>query len=297
MLAKRLQPGDCIGVISPSRVARPEEFAPIFAAMEAAGFRVRAGKNLYRDTNGFLASDSERAQDLNDMIADKDVRLVFFSGGEGGLDILPLIDYEGIQKNPQLFLSYSDGTSILNAIHFKTGLVTYYGQTPGDFAANDAYNRARFNAFLMRGDEKEYVPRSPWRCLTDGRAQGKLVGGYTLNFALNLGTPYFHFEKDKPYILFLEDHEKFSNEAAVDMYLSYIEQHPFFQNVRGFFFGHYSENPHPNLYKRIRRIGERWGIPTAYTDDFGHGLSHAVLPIGGEAALEIRGDRQTLRFL
>ncbi|MBQ9920916.1 MAG: LD-carboxypeptidase, partial [Clostridia bacterium] len=131
MLAEKLNIGDTIGLISPSHVANRAAYAAIIAHMEKLGFKVKTGANLYKDTWGSVASDTERADDLNAMVADSDVKLIFFGGGNGAADILPLIDYENIKKHPKLFLSYSDGTLILNAIYTQTGLVTYYGQTPG----------------------------------------------------------------------------------------------------------------------------------------------------------------------
>lgn len=44
------------------------------------------------------------------------------------------------------------------------------------------------------------------------------------------------------YILFLEDHEKFSSAGAVSSYPAYIEQSAFMQSVSGVIFGHYADS-------------------------------------------------------
>ena len=51
----------------------------------------------------------------------------------------------------------------------------------------------------------------------------------------------------------------------------------------------------PELLARLTRLGEKYGIPVAYCDDFGHGENHAVLPIGRAARLDTQA--QTLRYL
>ena len=40
------------------------------------------------------------------------------------------------------------------------------------------------------------------------------------------------------------------------------------------------------LLTRLTRLGEKWHIPVAYSDDFGHGENSAVLPIGVRAVLD-----------
>ncbi len=295
MWANLLNPGDTIGIISPSHVAVREEYRDIIAGIEARGFRVKTAANLYRDTYGYLASEQERADDLNEMVLDDQVKMIFFGGGNGSIDLLPYIDYEAIRAHPKLFLSYSDGTSILDAVYSKTGLITYYGQTPGEFLRPTDYTCTQFDSQIVRGDAEDFVSNSLWQCLNPGVCTGLMVGGYLLNFALMLNTPYFSADPEQKYILFLEDHEMFSNVAMVDMLLSHIEQNDFIRSVSGLLFGNYSEKPCPWLLERLTRFGRKHGIPAVYCDDFGHGQNHAILPIGGRARLD--AGNCTMRFL
>jgi muramoyltetrapeptide carboxypeptidase len=76
--------------------------------------------------------------------------------------------------------------------------------------------------------------------------------------------------------------------------LAFIEQNVFINNVAGFIFGHYSVNAPEELLNLLARFGERHNIPVVYTDDFGHGTKHAILPIGISATLD--ADAQTLKF-
>ena len=105
----------------------------------------------------FTASVAERADDLNEMIYDENVKMVFFGGGYGSVDLLPYIDYNRIKATPKLFLSYSDGTSILNAIYAQTGITTYYGQTPGLFDNISEYDKRQFVSHLINGTSNRVV--------------------------------------------------------------------------------------------------------------------------------------------
>lgn len=275
-----------VGLVAPSHVATREHYAPIIAGLESAGYRVKTGENLYKATYGYAATPEERAADFNQMAADPAVRLVFFGGGEGGNETLPLIDYGLIAQNPKLYLSYSDGTDILLAIQSKTGLQTYYGQTPGLFAGISDYDLSQFRAHMVDGAPVRHLGNSAWRAVCPGRAEGTLVGGYLGNFAYQLGTRFFSWNEKERYLLFLEDHEGFSPMDRLSAFLARVEQSPFMDCVAGLLFGHYSENEPLELCERLARLGEKWQIPVAHCDDFGHGKNHAILPIGCRATLD-----------
>ena len=296
MQAKRLPKGGAIGIICPCKVAEPNKYAPHTAAIRRLGYQVRLGANIYKDTYGYTASAQERADDLNAMVADPEVSLILFGGGDGAAEILPYIDYDAIRRTPKLFGSYSDGTSILNAIHAQTGLVTYYGYGAGEFEDLRYYDYLHFCAhFAEGGSAGDFISDCRWKTLSPGACQGTLIGGYALLFGLMLSNRYFHYDKNRRYLLFLEDNAYFSGVGAVAEYLAFIGQSSFFQSVDGLIFGHY-DTPAPDaLLRCLERFGAQSGIPVVYTDDFGHGTRHAILPIGQRAALD--ADGQSLRFL
>ncbi|HML48566.1 MAG TPA: LD-carboxypeptidase [Clostridia bacterium] len=294
MLAEKLRKGDTIGIISPSHVAGVERYESIIFGLESLGFRVKLGANLYKDTYGYAASEQERADDLNQMVLDGEVRMILFGGGEGSNELLPLIDYESIRNHPKIFCSYSDGTTILQAIHAKTGLVTYYGQAPGTFADLRHYDYLQFESHFCRAKVDRFASNGKWTLCHGGACEGILTGGYTRNFALLLDGNYFHYDADRKYLLFLEDYEKFSDVGAVSAYLSHVEQSPFIRTVSGLLFGHYAAAKSPELLGRLERFGAKHGVPVVYCDDFGHGVNHAILPIGVAARLD--ADAATMDF-
>ena len=295
MYAKRLQRNDTIGIFCPSHVADMERYALVAAAIERLGFNVKFGANIQKDTYGYAASAEERASDLNTLVADESVQMILFSGGNSAVEILPLIDYDNIRRNPKLFSSYSDATPILNAIYAQTGLVTYYGIGASEFSDLRHYDYTQFCSHFVEGySAEQFVSDSKWITLRGGNCEGILIGGYSSLFGLMLSNKYFNYDTDKKYLLFIEDHEKYSKTGAVSTYLAFIGQSAFMRNVSGLIFGHYSNDVPDELLRCLERFGENHNIPVVYTDDFGHGTRHAVLPIGVNAKLD--ADRQTLTF-
>ncbi len=296
MIAPALEPGGTIGMCSPSSLVDAEYLRTVLEpAVRRQGFALRPARNLCAATYGYLAAPEERAADFNELVADARVGLILFSGGEGSNELLPLIDYEALRRAPRRIASYSDGTTLLNAIWARTGIVTYYGWTPYLFEDLRLYDYRNFERMLMRDDATRHLPNSEWIALRGGHARGVLVGGYTRNFALLLGGDYFPLAPGEPHLLFLEDHESFGGVDYVSAMLSHIEQSPFMASVTGLLFGHYSKPRSAQLLERLERFGRAHGVPVVYCDDFGHGVNHAILPIGRLAELD--ADAGELRYL
>jgi len=294
MLANTLKIGDTIGIVSPSHVAEKEQYINYFKTINSIGFKIKEGKNLYKNTYGYLASEQERAEDFNEMVLNDEVKMIFFGGGYGGNELLPYINYENIKKYPKIFCSYSDGTSILNAIYNKTGLIVYYGQSPGNFGDLRYYDYTQFISNFVNGPINQFVPNSKINIIVSGEAKGIIIGGYTANFALLIGSKYFTYGENSEYILLLEDHEKFSKVNQVHAYLAHIEQSDFIKNVSGLIFGHYSENECLELNQCLERFGRRYKIPIIMTNDIGHGINHGIIPIGCYA--EINTNKEIIKF-
>jgi muramoyltetrapeptide carboxypeptidase len=294
MQAKRLPPGGTIGIFCPSHAAIPEKYAAQIAGIKRMGFQVKLGENFYKDTWGYAASAHERADDLNALICDKGVGAVLFNGGNGAAEVLPYIDYESIRRNPKRIGSFSDGTTILNAIHAQTELVVYYGIAPGSFADLRYYDYIQFCSHFVEGySVSEFEPNSERITLHGGQCKGVLIGGYPTLFAQILSSKFFASNKQE-YILFLEAHEKHSTVAMTAGELAFIEQSSFMDKVKGLIFGHFSAEVPQELLHCLERFGKQHNIPVVYTDDYGHGTRHGILPIGVNAMLD--ADNHKLSF-
>lgn len=286
MLMNMLKQGDTVGIISPSWVADRADYEKYARGIEGLGFKVSFGKNICKDTYKYTASVDERVDDLNGMIYDETVKMIFFGGGCGSVDLIPYIDYKKIEESPKIFLSYSDGTSILNAIYAQTGITTYYGQTPGLFDNISEYDKRQFVSHLVEGNAAHHVSNSDWHTITEGRCEGSLIGGYLVNFVLTLGNRFFPYQTDRKYILFIEESDKFQSVQDTGMFLTCMGQSRLMQQVTGLLFGHYSDDVPPSLFEALERFGHKYNIPVAYCDDFGHGANHAIFPIGKAAVLD-----------
>jgi len=291
----KLKKNDTVGIIAPCYAVKEHQYDEIIRGIESLGYQVILGSNIYKNTYGYSASEVERADDFNSMVASKNVKMILFGGGFAGNEIIPYIDFDSIRQNQKIFSSYSDGTTILNTIYSQTGLVTYYGQRPATFANITKYNKESFAENFVIGNNQEFMKNSDWDIICPGNAEGILIGGYLENFSFLTGNKYFHYDKNENYLLFLEDYYEFSQPIRISMYLSYIEQSPFINNVAGLLFGHYADSRNDELYNRLYRFGKKYGIPVIYCDDYGHGVNNGILQIGRKAFLD--SDVKNLKYV
>lgn len=291
---ERLRQGDVIGICAPCYAIDQATVEPCVEHLRAMGYKVKLSAHIYSTANGFSGSVTERSDDLNALIRDPDVRMILFGGGEVGHEILPYIDYDALRTRPKLIGSFSDGTSIVEAIHVKTGLVTFYGPTPRVFAEERAYN---LRCFLKRMTtlDTDYERFDDWTVLRGGRCEGVLTGGYLVNYAAMLQGDYFTWDRNEKYLLFLEDHEWFSKPAVVSNWLGYISQSGLMDNVTGLLFGLYSDENQAAIDDTLKRFGDQHNIPVAHCRDFGHGAASAIFPIGTRAKMDATG--KTFEFL
>ncbi|MCQ2449752.1 MAG: LD-carboxypeptidase [Clostridia bacterium] len=288
-----LKPFDNVGIVSPCFSFTQEERAVVETALSARSLTPKYGKNIFSLNDSYCGTVAERAQDFNEMISDRNIRMILFEGGEVSNEIIPFLDYEAIKMNPKIICSYSDSTSILNVITQQTGLVTYYGQSWRG-AIYSSYNQYWFNQFFQGNTVPLYKTAKGLQSLHGGIATGKLIGGYLLNFSLLMGNPYFTFNCNEKYLLFLEDNICFNGPAPVSRYLSNIAQSTFFESVAGVIIGNYSTENNPEFTHVIQRFATDWDIPFVKCDDFGHGEFQAVFPIGATA--ELNADIGTITF-
>jgi len=71
---QKLKIGDTIGVVAPSSPIignNIEELNKAKEIVERSGFKVKYSKNLFSNTNGYSSAAKEKAEDINEMFADK----------------------------------------------------------------------------------------------------------------------------------------------------------------------------------------------------------------------------------
>ena len=291
MIPTKLKKGDTIGVIAPSNYIEKDDLEYInasIALMEASGFKVKFGKYVFEDTLGYGTSPEKRAADINWAFKDDEVKAIMcVKGGEDSNTTLDYIDYEMIKKHPKIICGFSDNTSILNAIHEKTGLVTYHGPTFKSLTSwETGYAYKQFIKTFAENTESLIMgePEDEYTTIQAGQATGELVGGNLSLFTKLICGKYAVNLQDK--ILFLEE---LGFEAAPEMVNSniyYLKQNGVFDRIAGLWIGNYEHPSKVSIEKIIKNaIGDEYKFPIIKSDNFGHIDKKIIIPIGTKAEI------------
>ena len=291
MIPSKLKKGDTIGVIAPSNYIEKDDLEYInasIALMEASGFKVKFGKYVFEDTLGYGTSPEKRATDINWAFKDDEVKAIMcVKGGEDSNTTLDYIDYEMIKKHPKIICGFSDNTSILNAIHEKTGLVTYHGPTFKSLTSwETGYAYKQFIKTIAENTESLIMgePEDEYTTIQEGQATGELVGGNLSLFTKLVCGKYAVNVQDK--ILFLEE---LGFEAAPEMVNSniyYLKQNGVFDRIAGLWIGNYEHPSKVSIEKIIKNaIGDEYKFPIIKSDNFGHIDKKIIIPIGTKAEI------------
>ena len=304
---KALKKGDTIGLICPAGPVSDERIEKAVTNIEKLGYKVKYSEAI-KGRYGYLAGmDQERLADLHRQFSDPQVNGVWaIRGGYGCARLLPYIDYALIRKNPKVLLGYSDITALHNAIHQKTGLVTFHG--PVGASTMTDYNVMHLEAVVSNGLSPHRIypceanvakqdPVFSVEIFKAGVATGALVGGNLSLLSSMVGTPFQVDYKGK--LLFIEDVGE--KPYRIDRMLTQLMQSSNLHQAQGIVLGifddcqpkdeQYSLSLRDTLHERLSGLG----IPVIYGVSFGHIQNMCTLPIGVQARLDT--DKQTVTLL
>ena len=97
MIPNRLKRGDTIGVVAPSNPIIGDNIEELDRAkqiVEKSGFQVKFSNNIYAHTNGYSSTAKEKAEDINDMFRDEEVKMIWCAkGGNNSNTVFEFLDY------------------------------------------------------------------------------------------------------------------------------------------------------------------------------------------------------------
>lgn len=152
---KSLASGDLIAVTAPS-AGVAERFHPrlnlAVDALRKRGFCVLEGKCLRQQQKDASATPQQRASELMEFLTDPEVAAVMPPwGGELAIELLPLIDFEGLRAHPaKWFSGFSDLSTLQLPLTLLSGWATLHGP----------------NLMELGAAEPDELTASIWRVLT-----------------------------------------------------------------------------------------------------------------------------------
>jgi muramoyltetrapeptide carboxypeptidase LdcA involved in peptidoglycan recycling len=322
----RLQPGDTVGLVSPSWGGAgkyPHRLERGVRYLQSLGFMVRIGEHALNQLGFVSDTPQNRVDDIHSMFTDSEVKAIVAAiGGDHSCHLLPLLKFDLIRENPKVFMGFSDITVLNVAIWKETGLVTFNGpalltdfaEYPRMFEYTERHMlRVLCEAkpigvfepstwwteeFLDWGQQEDLKrPRtrhnSPgWGWLRGGVAEGVLIGGCLESLEHLRGTRFWPEWQDA--IMFFETSEEAPSPETVDGILMDYENMGILQRLKGLMVGRpmrYTEEEKQQLREVVLDRTRSYTFPIVTDMDFGHTAPQLTLPIGCRARIDTENQR------
>lgn len=327
ILPPKLDKSKSIGVIAPANpvagICSEETIKRGFQYLKNKGFSIVEGNSVKLLTTKHTAgSASLRVKDIHDFVKRDDVGCIMaFWGGFNTNQLLELLDYELIKKNPKIFIGYSDVTALTTAITTKTGLVTFSGPGVISFAKPEPFDYTwdyfkkmciepeeritiepsqeyADDLYFLRKDNNHRIKKvnEGIKVFNQGNSIGEVVAGNLQTLLILEGTQYLPDLTDK--ILFVEEDET-STPAHVSRFLCQCKQLGWFNKIAGLLVGRFTEQSGFSLEDSFEDILREYlsdiKFPVLYNLDFGHSDPLITIPNGGIAELKTKEKRITFK--
>jgi len=287
----RLMQGDTVGIVAPAGPFDPKKFMKGKAVLELMGFRTFFDEAIFQKHGFFSGTDVQRADQVNRLFADSAIRAVVCArGGYGSMRILPFLDFETIQKNPKIFVGFSDISVLLSVLDDRCGLVTFHGPVVTTLANAIEETIAAMRTALKSNTALELTPKEGI-VIKSGVSSGIVAGGNLTTLCHLVGTPYAPRFNGK--ILFIEDVGEVP--YRIDRMLAQMKLAGCFEGLKGLVLGSFEEcGQLDEIFQIVQEMFRDVNIPILAGFEIGHSKINITIPIGLGATLD--ADRQILAF-
>jgi len=302
-----LQKGDTIAIVAPAGILKNKE-ETIQKAKELAeswGLKVVFGKNLFNQNNHFSGTDTERINDFQEALDNKNIKAIWAArGGYGSVRVLDKLDFTKFMKNPKWVIGYSDITAFHNHIH-NLGVESMHGMmgsSLGDELKDIKETVSSFKKVLFGEDLSYTIPSSKYNrgvsLLSSVKiVEGQVIGGNLAILASMLGSESQLNTEGK--ILFIEEVGEYK--YAIDRMLQSLKRAKYFTKVKAVVVG--------NMTK-VKKNTTAWGssieqlildvlpedIPVLFDFPAGHELDNRALIFGRKVELTINNQESSIIF-
>lgn len=297
---KSLKKGDLIAVVSTARKVSKEELDPAIKMIEEWGLKVVLGKTIGVEENQFAGNDALRANDLQEMLDNPEIKAIWCAkGGYGTVRIIDKLNFSSFKKQPKWIIGYSDITVLHSHIH-TFGIETLHAQTLlGLEKKSEETAKSIQNVLFWKDYLISYSMDSLQEYNRSGFARGELVGG-NLSILYSLCGSKSAIKTDGK-ILFIEDLDEYL--YHIDRMMMNLKRNGMFDNLAGLIIGGMTEmNDNAIPYGKstaeiIFDAVKEYDYPVCFEFPSGHIEDNRALIMGREAELNVQGSIVNVQFL
>ncbi len=290
-----LKAGDTVALAATARKVSPEEMAPAIERLHSWGLKVLVPEGLYAEENQFAGSDEHRAELLQGLLNNPEVKAILCCrGGYGTVRIVDRLDFSRFAQNPKWIVGYSDVTVLHSHLH-TLDFPTIHGTMPINFGQGESAATESLRRVLL-GETVDYEWAGDGR---EGAAEGIVVGG-NLSILYSLCGSRSQMDT-RGKILLIEDLDEYL--YHIDRMMQGLKRAGMFDGLAGLMVGgmtdmHDNTIPYGHTAEQIvmEAVAE-YHFPVALGSPFGHlGDNNLALPLGTKMRLEVSNSKKSRIF-
>jgi muramoyltetrapeptide carboxypeptidase len=266
-----LKIGDTIALICTARKIEKSELQFAIELFNNWGLKVAMGKSIYLSEHQFAGNDEARANDLQNMLNDENIKAIIVArGGYGTVRIIDKIDFEKFKQHPKWIVGYSDITVLHSHIHKHCEVETLHAPMPIGFEKNTKTSLNNLRKLLfqetMQYNFKTVLPNKP------GTVEGCIIGG-NLSVLCSINGSISDIDTNGK-ILFLEDLDEYL--YHIDRMMMQLKRSGKLNNLKALLVGGFTEmkdNTVPfgkSAYEIIAEHVSEYNYPVAFNIHAGH---------------------------
>lgn len=288
----KLGPRDTVRLVSPASAPNAEDVQVGEELLRSWGLEVEYAEHAL-DKFGYLAApDDERLADLNEALADPNVRGVICTrGGYGVQRIIDGVDRRAVLRDPKPVVGFSDITGLQMWLWRNAGLATIHGPMAAWNPDRTGPESAEALRSALMTTDPITLERNPDEIGSDvavpGKATGTLLGGNVSLLAAAVGNREMTGLRGA--ILFMED----VGEAPyrLDRMLTQMRRSGVLGSVAGVALGQWTDcEGEPGEWTVSEMLMDRLGdlgVPVLGGLPIGHGDGQLTMPLGVPATLDV----------
>lgn len=290
--------GDKVGLVATARKISVKELDDGVALLKSWGLIPVLGKTIGLEQDQYAGTDSQRAQDFQELLDDPDIKAIWCArGGYGTVRIIDQLDFYKFVKYPKWIAGYSDVT-VLHSHLNKIGFKTIHGTMPVSLEDNSAFAKASLKQSLF-GEKPNFSYATTHKLNRYGVAKGELVGG-NLSILYSLCGSSSSIDTAGK-ILFIEDLDEYL--YHIDRMVINLKRNGMLDHCAGMVVGgmtkmHDNRIPFGKTAQEIVLDAiKECDFPVAFDFPAGHLDDNRALILGSDITLSVEAKQTTIQYL
>ncbi len=283
-----LKKGDTIAIAAPARSISYAQMELAIAYIENAGYKIYLHPDIYAIEHQMAGNENTRANLLNDLIANKEVKAIWCArGGYGSGKMVDLVDFNLLKKNPKWLCGFSDVTVLLNHIYTNCNMACLHSSMP--IFMHQKIDADYQNVCIAYDSMLSVLEGHPYAFdlntntkINEQDFEAEIIGGNLSVLMSIIGSESESNWHNK--ILFIEDLDEYY--YHIDRMMLTLKRSGKLKNLKALLVGSFiSMHDHTipfgsNVEEIITNYCAAYGYPIIFDINVGHHLQNMALPFG-----------------